>query len=107
MQRKQKKPLESSQKMIEVFAFQDGDYWVIDMPVTDGVTQALSRDEIEHMALDYYECETDQKADPANFKFIILEGQAAIEYEQLLDKRYEDVDLSLDSLEASSSEKAS
>ena len=93
--------------MIEAIAYQDGDYWVIDMPAIDGVTQALSRDEIEHMAFDYYECETDQKADPANFKFTILEGQVAKEYEQMLDKRYKDIDLSLDSLEESSAEKAS
>ena len=93
--------------MIEAIAFQDGDYWVIDMPAIHGVTQALSRDEIEHMALDYYECETDQKADPANFKFTILEGQVAREYEQMLDKRYEDIDLSLDSCDESETEKVS
>jgi len=93
--------------MIEAIAFQDGDYWVIDMPAINGVTQALSRDEIEHMALDYYECETDQKADPANFKFTVLEGQAAKEYEQMMEKRYEDIDLSQASRKEATAEKAS
>jgi hypothetical protein len=93
--------------MIEAIAFQDGDYWVIDIPAISGVTQALSRDEIEPMALDYYECETDQKADPINFKFTILEGQAAKEYEQLIEKRYDGIDLTPAPLEETNAETVS
>jgi|GEM_PF-1953954 len=48
------------------------------MPTLGGMTQALIRDEIETMAFDYYECQTGQKADPANFKFNILEGLEAL-----------------------------
>jgi len=82
--------------VIEAIAFQDGKFWVIDIPALDGMTQALRRDEIELMAFDFYECETDQKADPSNFKFTILEGEAAKAYAQMLDKRFEEIDLAID-----------
>jgi hypothetical protein len=93
--------------VIEVTAFESGNFWVIDIPALNGITQALKRDEIQHMAFDYFECQTDTKADPNNFKFNVLEGGDAEAYSSLLKERFEAIDREIAAFDSAKSDIAS
>lgn len=93
--------------MIEAICFEDGKFWVIDIPALKGITQALGRDEIEAVVFDFFECQTEQTANPADFKFTILEGEAAVEHVQVIEKRFADLDAKIAAHDAAQEEKAS
>ena len=84
--------------MIEAFAFQEDDMWVVDVPALNSITQAFTREEVPHMLFDLYESLTEQKADPANFSIKMLEGKEAQDYVRQLENETKEVDAFLEAL---------
>lgn len=89
--------------MIQVTAFESGDFWVIDIPALNGMTQAITRDEIRHMAFDFFEGQTDSKVDPSDFTFHVLEGRDAEAYSAFVQERFEAIEQEIAAYDAAKS----
>lgn len=70
----------TEEPMIEAFVFLSENYWIIEVPILGGLTQAKRLSQIAPMFYDFYETWTQCRVDPTHFKITFINTISGQQY---------------------------